>query len=183
MPGLTIYTVGHSTRGWDEFVDLLRGFAVQTLVDIRSLPGSRKYPHFNSEHMRVALPESGIDYVWLKALGGRRGKGLREASPNTGLRHPSFRNYADYMLTPEFAAGVDELLSLASSSRVAIMCAEAVYWRCHRRLVSDYLVAHGHTVLHIIGPGKPRPHTLTTEAVVTAERKIVYPPPLYSSSP
>ena len=144
----TIYTIGHSTRTLDELVAALQGHGIKTLVDIRSFPMSRRLPHFNRESLELELPKQGIAYVWMKELGGRRKK-LRDDSPNTGLRNESFRNYADYMMTDEFAAGIDRLLEIAERETTAIMCAERVYFQCHRMLVSDYLTAHGHTVLHI----------------------------------
>src|SRR5579863_9985999 len=161
-PGGTLYTIGHSTRTLDEFIVVLRAHSIQTLVDIRSLPMSRRLPHFNREELEKTLPEIGIRYVWLKELGGRRKK-IRDDSPNIALRNDSFRNYADYMLTEEFQHGVSELIKLAEQSPTAYMCAERVYFRCHRMLVSDWLVAHGHEVLHIDGTGPVKPHKLTAE--------------------
>jgi len=124
---------------------------------------SRRLPQFNRESLEKSLPAAGIRYVWMKALGGYRKKSVVE-SPNIGLRNESFRNYADYMLTPEFESAIGELASLAEKSRTAYMCAERVYFRCHRMLVSDWLVAHGHEVLHIDAEGPVRPHHLTAEA-------------------
>jgi uncharacterized protein (DUF488 family) len=160
----TIYTIGHSTRAFDELVAALRAHDIRTLVDIRSFPMSRRMPHFNRESLEVELPKHGIAYVWMKELGGRRQKLLKD-SPNTGLRNDSFRNYADYMLTEEFARGVQRLLEIAAAGNAAIMCAERVYFQCHRMLVSDYLTAHGHTVLHIDDDKRPlRQHKLMSEA-------------------
>ena len=160
----TIYTIGHSTRTLDELVAALQAHRIATLVDIRAFPMSRRLPHFNRESLEVELPKHGIAYVWMKELGGRRRK-MRDDSPNTGLRNDSFRNYADYMLTPEFAQAMARLLMLAEQSNTAIMCAERVYFRCHRMLVSDYLTAHGHVVLHIDDDKRPpRPHKLMAEA-------------------
>ncbi len=172
----TIYTIGHSTRELADFVALLFSHEIKILVDIRSLPGSRRMPHFNLDALQQSLPQAGIEYVWEKDLGGRRRKQqlplpLLEAlgidgsqSPNDALRNTAFRNYADYMLTPAFTAAIGRLLKLAERERTAIMCAESVYFRCHRMLVSDYLAAHGHTVLHITGPGKPAAHKMMAEA-------------------
>jgi uncharacterized protein (DUF488 family) len=158
----TIYTIGHSTRTLDELVAALQAHGVTTLVDIRAFPVSRRMPHFNRESLELELPKRGIEYVWMKELGGRRKKVLKE-SPNTGLRNDSFRNYADYMLTEEFAQAIERLLEIAG--KAAIMCAERVYFQCHRMLVSDYLVAHGHEVLHIDDDKhQPRPHKLMAEA-------------------
>jgi uncharacterized protein (DUF488 family) len=160
----TIYTIGHSTRTLDELVAALDAHGIATLVDIRAFPMSRRLPHFNREALESDLPKRGIEYVWMASLGGRRKK-IRDASPNTGLRDQSFRNYADYMLTPEFAQAVASLLQLAERGKAAIMCAERVYFRCHRMLVSDYLTAHGHSVLHIDDEKHPpRPHKLMAEA-------------------
>jgi uncharacterized protein (DUF488 family) len=212
----TLYTIGHSTRTFDELVAALRAHGIATLVDIRAFPMSRRMPHFNRESLEVELPKRGIGYVWMKELGGHRKK-IRDDSPNSGLRNDSFRNYADYMLTPEFAAAVERLLTIASptlspkdgeedgapvtgmtgenvwsptlspkegeedgapdrslpggsipahsSGNTAYMCAERVYFQCHRMLVSDYLTAHGHSVLHIDDEKRaPRAHKLMAEA-------------------
>ena len=160
----TVYTIGHSTRTLDELVAALQAHRIAMLVDIRAFPMSRRLPHFNRESLEVELPKHGIAYVWMKELGGRRKK-TRDDSPNTGLRNDSFRNYADYMLTPEFAQAIARLLELAEQGNTAIMCAERVYFQCHRMLVSDYLTAHGHTVMHIDDDKHPpRPHKLMAEA-------------------
>ena len=160
----TIYTIGHSTRRLDGLVAALRAHGVRILVDIRAFPMSRRLPHFNRESLELELPRHGIAYVWMKELGGRRKK-IRDDSPNTGLRNDAFRNYADYMLTPEFAQAIGRLLQIAEQGNTAIMCAERVYFQCHRMLVSDYLTAHGHAVLHIDDDKRPpRPHKLMAEA-------------------
>jgi uncharacterized protein (DUF488 family) len=159
----TLYTIGHSTRPLDEFTAVLRAHSVQALVDIRSLPMSRRLPHFNREALEKTLHEAGIRYVWLKELGGRR-KNIRDDSPNVALRNHAFRNYADYMLTEDFQRGIAELIELAEQSRTAYMCAERVYLRCHRMLVSDWLAAHEHEVFHIDGTGPVRRHQLMAEA-------------------
>jgi uncharacterized protein (DUF488 family) len=159
----TFYTIGHSTRPLDEFISVLQAHSIQTLVDIRSFPMSRRLPHFNRESMEKSLLEAGIRYVGLKQLGGRRKK-IRDDSPNIALRNDSFRNYADYMLTEDFQGGVADLIQIAEQSRTAYMCAERVYFHCHRMLVSDWLVAHGHEVLHIDGTGPVRKHELMAEA-------------------
>ena len=169
----TVYTIGHSTRTFDELVAALKAHGIRTLVDIRSFPMSRRMPHFNRESLEVELPKHGITYVWMKELGGRRKK-IRNDSPNTGLRNDSFRNYADYMLTDEFAQGVERLLEIAAEGNTAIMCAERVYFQCHRMLVSDYLTAHGHTVLHIDDDKRPlREHKLMAEAQLV-DGKLLY---------
>ena len=159
----TLYTIGHSTRTFDELVSALKAHGIETLVDIRAFPMSRRLPHFNRESIERSLPEQGIRYVWMKALGGYR-KATRKDSPHTALRNASFRNYADYTLTPEFEHAMAELLQIAKILRTAYMCAERVYFRCHRMIVSDWLVAHGHEVLHIDAEGPTRPHKLFAEA-------------------
>jgi uncharacterized protein (DUF488 family) len=159
----TIYTIGHSTRSLEELTSALQAHQIGTLVDIRAFPMSRRLPQFNQESLKEALPAAGIDYVWMKSLGGYR-KRVIEESPNIALRNDSFRNYADYMLTPEFEQAMSDLLRLAEEGRTAYMCAERVYFRCHRMLVSDWLVAHGHEVLHIDDQKPAKPHKLTAEA-------------------
>ena len=168
----TIYTIGHSTREFSELVKVLQAHDIKTLADIRSFPMSRRLPHFNRENLEMELPKSGINYRWLRELGGRR-KRLRSDSPNVALRNDSFRNYADYMLTADFEGGIGELLIIARREPVAIMCAERVYFRCHRMLVSDYLTAHGHEVLHIDDEKPPRPHALMAEARMV-EGHLIY---------
>lgn len=167
----TLYTIGHSTRTLEEFIAVLQAHSIQTLADIRSFPMSRRLPHFNREALEKSLANSGIGYVWMPALGGRRKK-IRDDSPNVALRNDSFRNYADYMLTDAFRQGIEELIKIAEASRTAYMCAERVYFRCHRMLVSDWLVAHGHEVLHIDGAGPTRPHKLMAEARLIDEDVI-----------
>jgi len=167
-----LYTVGHSTRSLDDLIETLQAHSIQTVVDIRAFPMSRRLPQFNRESLEKSLPVAGIHYVWMKALGGYRKKS-REDSPNIGLRNTSFRNYADYMLTAEFENAMVELVALAGGSRTAYMCAERVYFRCHRMLVSDWLVAHGHAVMHIDGTGPVKPHRLTAEARML-EGKLIY---------
>lgn len=168
----TLYTIGHSTRSLEELIVALKAHEIQTLVDIRSFPVSRRLPHFNRESLERALPAAGIRYVWMKALGGYRKK-IRDDSPHTALRSRSFRNYADYTLTPEFELAAEELVKLATESRTAYMCAERVWFHCHRMIVSDWLVAHGHTVLHIDDTGPVRPHKLTAEGRVI-DGKLIY---------
>ena len=159
----TLYTIGHSTRTLNELVETLHAHQIQTLVDIRAFPMSRRLPQFNRESLETTLPAAGIRYLWMKSLGGYRKKILEE-SPHVAMRNQSFRNYADYMLTPEFERAMAELIELAEQSPTAYMCAERVYFHCHRMLVSDWLLAHGHEVLHIDGTGPARPHKLTAEA-------------------
>jgi uncharacterized protein (DUF488 family) len=168
----TLFTIGHSTRSLEELISALQAHGIKTLVDIRAFPMSRRLPHFNRESLEHALPEAGIQYIWMKELGGRRKKSLAE-SPNIALRNDSFRNYADYMLTPEFERAMARLINLAEQSRTAYMCAERVYFHCHRMLVSDWLVAHGHEVLHIDDEKPPKPHKLIAEARMQ-EGKLIY---------
>jgi uncharacterized protein (DUF488 family) len=168
-----VLTVGHSNQPLDRFLALLARHEVEALLDIRRFPGSRKHPHFSRDNLAAALPESGVEYHWLEALGGRRHK-QREESPNRGLENQGFRNYADYMLTDEFREGVEELLGVARRKRAAILCAEGLFWQCHRRLVSDFLVANGVKVQHIMPAGELRPHNLTGGAVIEG-RRVTYP--------
>ena len=144
-------------------IETLQAHAIEALVDIRAFPMSRRLPQFDRESLEKSLPAAGIRYVWMKALGGYRKKS-REDSPHFALRNASFRNYADYTLTLEFEKAMADLIALANSSRTAYMCAERVYFRCHRMLVSDWLVAHGHEVMHIDGIGPLKPHRLMAEA-------------------
>ncbi|HMF89306.1 MAG TPA: DUF488 domain-containing protein [Candidatus Angelobacter sp.] len=170
----TILTIGHSTRDLADFSRVLQAHDVRLLVDIRAFPMSRRYPHFNRENLERWLPEIGCDYVWEQDLGGRRGQQMPpEQSPNIALRNPSFRNYADYMLSDKFHQAIQKLVGLAEKSTTAIMCAEQLYFRCHRMLVSDFLVAQGHTVLHILDEKPPKQHTLTKEARMI-EGRLVY---------
>jgi uncharacterized protein (DUF488 family) len=168
----TLYTIGHSTRSLDELIEALQAHSIQTLVDIRSFPMSRRLPHFNREALEKALPAAGIQYVWMKDLGGRRKKSL-EDSPNVALRNDSFRNYADYMLSPEFEHAIAGLIKLGEQARTAYMCAERVYFKCHRMLVSDWLMAHGHEVLHIDDAKPPKPHKLMAEARLV-DGQVIY---------
>jgi len=174
----TLYTIGHSTRTIEELIRVLHAHGIQTLVDIRAFPASRRLPHFNREALEHSMPAAGIRYVWMKGLGGYRKKS-REDSPNTGLRNASFRNYADYMLTSEFEESIETLLRLAGTSTTAYMCAERVWFQCHRMLVSDWLVAHGHTVLHIDAEGPPKPHRLTAEARLIGNQVVYGPETLF----
>jgi len=171
----SLFTIGHSNRSAEDFLALLHDFSVQTVVDIRRLPHSRAFPHFDQIHLESLLRREGMEYVWLASLGGlrRRLKGLD--SPNSGLSSPGFRNYADHMTTEEFRAGVRQLLEIAGRSTSACMCAEALYWRCHRRLLSDYLVARGVEVRHIMERHKLDPHRMTAGSLVTAEGFVTYP--------
>jgi uncharacterized protein (DUF488 family) len=166
-----LYTIGHSTRTLEELIAALQAHQIKTLVDIRAFPMSRRLPQFNRDALEKSLPEAGIQYVWMKALGGYRKK-IVEESPHIALRNDSFRNYADYMLTAEFEQAAAQLIALAGQKRTAYMCAERVYFHCHRMLVSDWLVAHGHEVLHIDGTGAVKSHVLMTDARIIDGRLI-----------
>ena len=167
-----LYTIGHSTRSFDDLVAALHAHNIQTLVDIRAFPMSRRLPQFNRESLETRLQAAGIRYIWMQSLGGRRKK-ILDDSPNIALRNESFRNYADYMLTAEFAGAMAEVLGLAEKSTTAYMCAERVYFRCHRMLVSDWLVAHGHEVMHIDGTGPAKAHRLMAE-VRMIDGQLIY---------
>src|SRR5438105_14715708 len=158
-----LFSIGHSNLPLDQFLDLLARHRIRALVDVRRFPGSRKLPHFNRPTLAAAVRNAGIEYHWLEELGGRRRKAKGD-SVNLGLRNEGFRNYADYMLTEDFRQGVTRLLKIAGRKPTSIMCAEALYWRCHRRLVSDFLLANGIGVRHIFSDGKVRPHQLTQGA-------------------
>jgi uncharacterized protein (DUF488 family) len=168
----TLFTIGHSTRSLIDLIATLQAHRIQTLVDIRAFPMSRRMPYFNRESLERELPLVGIGYAWMKALGGYRKKSLPE-SPNIALRNQSFRNYADYMLTPEFEAAAAQLIETAGQRRTAYMCAERLWFQCHRMLVSDWLVAHGHTVLHVDDAGPTKSHQLMKEARVV-DNQLVY---------
>lgn len=159
---LSLWTIGHSTRAIDEFIGILKSFGIETLVDVRSFPGSRRYPHFNREALHDSLAAAAIDYIHLPELGGRR-KPLPD-SLNMTWRNESFRGYADYMETEAFRVGIDRLRTLARDRRTAIMCSEAVWWRCHRSMISDYLKAKGVDVIHILAAGKSEAHPYTSAA-------------------
>lgn len=168
----TIYTIGHSTRSIDEFVAMLHAHDVVRLVDIRTIPKSRRNPQFAQDALRTSLADAGIEYAYLKDLGGLRPK--QAETVNAGWRNQSFRNYADYMQSATFAEAVDELVVLAERAPTAIMCAEAVPWRCHRSLVGDALLVRGFEVIDIMSLTSAKPHPLTPFANVS-ETTITYP--------
>jgi uncharacterized protein (DUF488 family) len=168
----TIFTIGHSTHSLEEFVDLLKGHGVARIADVRSVPKSRRVPHFNAEVLRESLRAAGIGFTHIAALGGLRHS--RKDSINTGWRNASFRGYADYMATAEFAEGLNELMGLARAEATATMCAEAVPWRCHRSLIADALTVKGWEVLDIVGAGPATEHKLTSFLRVE-EGKLTYP--------
>ncbi len=162
---MTIWTIGHSTRTAQEFVAALQAHGIKVVVDVRLLPGSRRYPHFDADALSAELTKHGIGYEHFRELGGRRKP--RPDSQNTAWRNDAFRGYADYMETEEFHGGIERLVSVASASGpAALMCAEAVWWRCHRGLVADYLKVRGFEVLHILSDKKADAHPFTSAARV-----------------
>jgi len=159
---MTIWTIGHSTHTLEKFIAMLESFSIELVVDIRSFPGSRRYPHFNKESLAVSLSKSNIEYMHLVDLGGRRKPKID--SRNNGWRHVAFRGYADYMETDSFKKAIVTVENLGNEKRLAYMCSEAVWWRCHRSLVSDYLKHKGWTVIHIMTLGKGEEHSYTSPA-------------------
>lgn len=168
-----LWTIGHSNRSIDELLSLLAGAKIELLADVRRYPGSRTHPHFNREALEQSLREQEIDYRHLEDLGGRRSTRLAD-SPNTAWRVDSFNRYADYMTTAQFANGLDELMELAENRRTAIMCSEAVPWRCHRRLIADAMIVRGWSVYDIMGSGPAKPHAMT-EFARWREGQLSYP--------
>jgi len=170
-----LYTIGHSTRTLEEFIGLIDQYGIRILVDVRTWPTSRRYPHFGREGLAEELKKHRIKYEWLgDQLGGLRRKGLEKDSPNKAWRSQGFRNYADHTMTEPFREGIRRLLELAECGRLAYMCAEQLYWRCHRRIISDYLKVKGHTVTHILSAGKTQEHELTSFAKVV-DGELRYP--------
>jgi uncharacterized protein (DUF488 family) len=169
---MNIYTIGHSTRKADVFLHLLRLNSIETLVDVRTIPRSRFNPQFSREILSLFLQENGIKYLHFPDLGGLR-KPLKD-SLNTGWKNSGFRGYADYMLTEKFDQAIKELMDLVSTTGLTVMCAEAVYWKCHRMLLSDALVVRDVSVIHILDEKKLEPHALTKFAKVEGTR-ILYP--------
>jgi uncharacterized protein (DUF488 family) len=169
----TVFTLGHSTRDLADFSRVLQAHNIRLLEDIRAFPMSRRYPHFNRENLEMWLPEIGSEYVWEKDLGGKRGSQMPpDQSPHVALREPAFRNYADYMLSPRFHQAIERLVARSVKTNTAIMCAEHLYSRCHRMLVSDYLLGQGHTVLHILDENPSTPHKLSPDARMIDGRLI-----------
>ncbi|MBK5208922.1 MAG: DUF488 domain-containing protein [Flavobacteriaceae bacterium] len=162
MKTTTIYTIGHSTRNLEEFLNMLQSFDIKILADIRSLPGSRRFPHFNKENLKISLEEASIQYIHLADLGGRRK--VKKDSKNNRWNNDSFKGYADYMETSAFENAMVKLEHIAIEQPTAYMCSEAVWWRCHRSMVSDYLKAKGWTVLHIMAIEKVQEHRYTAPA-------------------
>jgi uncharacterized protein (DUF488 family) len=157
-----IWTIGHSRRSAEEFLELLQAYGIEALADVRRFAVSRRFPHFSQMELFKTMTKSGIEYVHFSELGGRRRPS--PDSPNTAWRNESFRGYADYMMTPTFEKGVSRLTELADHKRTAIVCAEAVWWRCHRALIADYLKARGVTVIHIMGKNSSQEHPFTSAA-------------------
>ncbi len=158
----TIYTIGHSTHFFEDFLKMLQFFHIELVADIRSYPGSRKFPQFNKENLAITLPENNVEYIHIPKLGGRRR--VKKDSKNNRWRKDSFKGYADYMETNDFKIGIEELEKIAVAKTTAYMCSEAVWWRCHRSMVSDYLKAKGWSVLHIMAIGKTEEHPYTAPA-------------------
>jgi uncharacterized protein (DUF488 family) len=173
-PG-TLWTIGHSTRPLETFIELLHEEGIETLVDVRRFAGSRRNPQFSGESMARTLPAAGVEYVAMPDLGGRRQ--ARADTANTIWRNASFRGYADYMETAAYTAARDRLTALAHARRTAVMCAEAMWWQCHRSLISDDLKASGWTVLHILSPGRVDEHPYTSAARIEGGRLTYTPPP------
>ncbi len=169
----TIFTVGHSTHPWEEFLEILRRHGIGAIADVRRYPGSRKHPQFSAAVLEKTLPESGIDYLPFRELGGRRSP-VTASMINAGWRSAAFRGYADFMQSDEFAAGVNRLEEAAPLKPTTIMCAEAVPWRCHRSLIADSLLVRGWRVLDIFGKGPAKEHVLNPMAIVSAG-KVMYP--------
>ena len=165
---LSIWTVGHSTRSVEEFKEILLAHEIEVLVDVRSFPGSRRYPHFNKPELSHHLDSIGLLYLHLPALGGRRNPSAD--SKNTAWKNSSFRAYADHMESEEFREGIETLLEVVQSKRTAVMCAEAVWWRCHRSLIADFLKAKGVQVVHILDARKTETHPYTSAARIVEGR-------------
>jgi uncharacterized protein (DUF488 family) len=170
---MKIWTVGHSTHSFDEFMELLAPHGITLLADIRTVPKSRRHPHFHTDALARSLPGRGVAYQHLPRLGGWRRP--RADSPNGAWRNESFRGYADYAMGAEFARGLAQLRELAAAQPVSMMCSEALWWRCHRRLVADRLVVAGDTVCHISSDGQASGHQMTSFATVRADGQVTYP--------
>ena len=174
----TIWTIGHSNRSAQDFLEILKAFKIEMLADIRRYPGSRKYSHFNSDTLKEQLDENNIQYLHIPELGGRRKP--RSDSKNTSWRHSAFRGYADYMETDEFKNAVQQLQDIATKYRTAYMCSEAVWWSCHRALVSDFLKIQGWHVMHIMGITKATEHPYTSAAKIIDNQLVYTEPDLFS---
>ncbi|MDR3665778.1 MAG: DUF488 domain-containing protein [Ignavibacteriaceae bacterium] len=163
-----IWTIGHSNKSFQDFLELLKEYRIEILADVRSFPGSRKFPWFNREYLAENLPKEGIEYNLIKNLGGRRK--VNPDSHNTAWENIQFRGYADYMETPDFIEGINELTSYAKRKRTSYMCSEVLWWRCHRSMISDYLKLNGWKVIHIMGKNKTEKHPYTKPAKIINER-------------
>lgn len=170
---MVVWTIGHSTHGDETFAALLLSHDIEQVADVRTVPRSRRHPHFHSDVLARSLPAHGVGYEHLPRLGGWRS--AQPDSPNGAWRNVSFRGYADYAMSDEFAAGLAQLRELAATRRTAMMCSEALWWRCHRRLIADRLVVGGDRACHIGSDGRASAHELTSFAVVGADRQITYP--------
>jgi uncharacterized protein (DUF488 family) len=170
---MRVWSVGHSTHSFDGFVALLHRHAITLVADVRSVPKSRRHPHFHIDALRDSLPAAGIAYTQLTGLGGWRR--AAPESPNTGWRNNSFRGYADYAISADFAMALEALRELAASRPTVMMCSEALWWRCHRRLIADRLVLAGDTVCHIGADGRTAEHSLTPFAVTRGDGRLIYP--------
>ena len=171
----SVYTIGHSTHPLEAFIALLQGADIDFLVDVRTIPRSRTNPQFNFDALPKPLAKAGIGYCHIAELGGLRARQkVRPESPNTFWTNKSFQNYADYAMSDSFRAGLDALEELAAAHTCAIMCAEAVWWRCHRRIIADYLLSEGYPVFHIMAAGKIEPARMTEGAARTGKRQLLY---------
>ena len=168
-----VYTLGFSNRTWEQTIQILDAFKIRRLVDIRTLPGSKHTPHFNLERLKDALPRARIDYIHMKSLGGLR-KPVKDSTLNAAWQNVSFRAYADYMQTPAFAAAIAELIQLLNEKTTVYCCTEAVFWRCHRQLVSDALLVRGYRIGHIFSAVKVEEHKLT-KFVKSDGTRLTYP--------
>jgi uncharacterized protein (DUF488 family) len=168
------YTIGHSTREIEEFIELLKEHNIPMLVDVRRYPGSKRHPQFNKGNLNQSLQDAGIEYRHMEILGGRRGK-PKKNSDNDGWESDGFQAYADYINTSEVQEVIHELAEVSQNKRYALMCAEAVYWRCHRQLIADALVARDVRVRHILGPGQLKQHELKDMAQILNNGRVIYP--------
>ena len=177
MAAVCVYTIGHSTRSTAQLIDLLHAEKIDLVIDVRRFPRSRRHPQFDIERLPATLAGNGIGYQHIEALGGRRRRSLTDdVSPNTGWEAEGFRNYADYAMTAPFRDALHTLIGLAQTRTAAIMCAEALWWQCHRRIISDYLLIAGIDVIHILGDDETKPAELTSGAAPQANGTIHYPP-------
>lgn len=175
IPAAPFFMIGHSTRSIEEFAELLREAEIRLVADVRSIPRSRTNPQFDRDVLPGSLARYQVGYEHIAELGGRRGRQKEAPSPNGFWENASFRNYADHALGPDFARGLTRLRAIGMKQRVAIMCAEAVWWRCHRRIIADYLIASGADVFHILAPGRIEPARLTSGARPMPTGQVLYP--------